>query len=269
MTAPAALSSAERAGAPSLRALLRLGGLAGWTGLAAGVWAAGSLLGGRWRWTLHCRSLWARGSLRILKVRYRMRGAFPRGGFLLAANHLSYLDVLLLSATAPVRFVAKREVREWPVWGPLAAWTGTLFIDRERPRDARRVADRLSESLMRGEAAVIFAEGTSSPGDEVLPYRPALFAAAIASGRPVVPARIRYRVPARPGAERDEVCWWGEMEFGPHLLGLAALPAIDATLSIGAELPPGEDRQDLARRAHRATTELLPLYLREDGSRAE
>ena len=265
MTAPAAPFSAERTDAPSVRALLRLGGLAAWTGGAAFVWATGSLLGGRWKWTVRCRALWARVSLRILGVRSSVHGTCPETGYLLVANHLSYLDVLVLSATLPVRFVAKREVRGWPVWGPLAAWTGTIFIDRDRPRDARRVADRLSAALTAGEAAVIFAEGTSSSGDDVLPYRPALFAAAIESGSSVVPARMRYRVPDRPGAEREEVCWWGEMEFGPHLLGLARLPRIEAQLTLGAPLPPGDDRRDLAVRAHRATTDLLQSYLREDG----
>ncbi len=265
MTAPAAPFSAERTAAPSLRALLRLGGLAAWTGCAALVWGTGSIIGGRWRWTLRCRALWARASLRILGVRATVHGTCPGSGYLLATNHLSYLDVLLLSATLPVRFVAKQEVRGWPVWGPLAAWTGTLFIDRERPRDARRVADRLAAVLSAGQAAVIFAEGTSSPGDDVRPYRPALFAAAIQSGCRVVPARMQYLVPDRPGAEREMVCWWGEMEFGPHLFGLAELPRIDAHLTIGAPLLPGDDRRELARRAHRATTDLLHLHPREDG----
>ena len=265
MTAPAAPFSAERTAPLSVRAVLRLGGLAAWTAFAALVWGIGSMLGGRWRWTVRCRGLWARASLRILGVRSRVLGTCPAGGFLLAANHLSYLDVLLLSANVPVRFVAKREVRGWPVWGPLAAWTGTLFIDRDRPRDARRVADELSASLAKGEAAVIFAEGTSSPGEDVLPYRPALFAAAIESRCSVVPARVQYLVPDRPGAERAEVCWWGDMDFGPHLLGLAALQRIDAHLTIGAPLPPGNDRSELALRAHRATTDLLQSPFSEDG----
>lgn len=257
MTAPAALSSADAAttGALTPRALLRLAALGAWTAACASVWALGAWAGG-WRWTTACRRRWAQGGLRLLGVRRRVTGAVPPGGFLLVSNHLSYLDVLVLSAELPVRFVAKREVATWPVWGPLARWTGTLFIDRAHPRDARRVADAVGAALARGESVAIFPEGTSSPGDEVLPFRSALFEGTVAAGTNTVPAALSYRVAAQAPTARTSVCWWGEMEFLPHLVALAGLDAIDAALVLGPPLVPETERRTLADRAHAAVAAL-------------
>ena len=257
MTARAAPSSAEAgAAAPSLRALLRLSAVGAWTLLWAAAWGVGRAAGGGDPWTARCRRRWARGLLRFLGVRYRVLGAVPDGAYLLATNHLGYLDILLLAAALPARFVAKREVRQWPVWGPLAAWTGTLFIDRERPRDARRVAGAVEGALRAGIPVALFAEGTSSPGDDVLPFRPALFEGAVTSGAPVVPASLTYRVPDDPAAARTNVCWWGDMTFAPHLVALAGVRRIEATLALGRAIPAGTDRRTLAAAAHAATTRL-------------
>ena len=251
---------------PSATAILRLAGLGAWTLLWAGLFGAGGLLGGGTGWTVRCRRHWSRGLLRILGVRVSVVGRRPAPPYLLAANHLGYLDVLVLAAELPVRFVAKSEVRRWPVWGPLAAWTGTLFLDRERARDAHRVATEVGGTLAAGGAVSIFAEGTSSPGDAVLDFRPALFEGAVASGAPVVPAALCYRIPADPGAARDKVCWWGEMEFLPHLLALADLPPIEATLAIGAPLAADENRRAVARAAWNAAQQLHRRITQEEGS---
>lgn len=250
---------------PSLTATLRLAGLGAWTLFWAALFGAGRVLGGGTAWTFWCRRRWSRGLLRVLGVRVAVVGRRPASPYLLAANHLGYLDVLVLAAELPVRFVAKSEVRRWPVWGPLAAWTGTLFLDRERPRDAHRVATAVERTLASGEAVSIFAEGTSSPGDAVLPYRPALFEGAVASGTPVVPAALSYRVPGDPGAERTKVCWWGEMEFAPHLLALAELPPIHATLAIGDPLPVAQDRKAVALAARDATEALHRTITQKEG----
>lgn len=250
---------------PSLTAILRLAGLGAWTLLWAMLFGAGRLIGGGTGWTMGCRRRWSRGLLRILGVRVSVVGRLPAPPYLLAANHLGYLDVLVLAAELPVRFVAKSEVRRWPVWGPLAAWTGTLFLDRERARDAHRVATAVEGTLAAGEAVSIFAEGTSSPGEVVLPYRPALFEGAVASGAPVIPAALSYRIPADPGAVREKVCWWGEMEFAPHLLALAELPPIEATLALGTPLAAERDRKAVALAARDATDALHRTITQKEG----
>ncbi|HVX88581.1 MAG TPA: lysophospholipid acyltransferase family protein [Gemmatimonadales bacterium] len=265
MTARAAPSSAERLRLPSAAAALRLAGLAAWTALWTAIFGVGRLAGGGMGWTTGCRRRWSRGLLRILGVRVSVVGPLPEPPYLLAANHLGYLDVLVLAAVLPVRFVAKSEVRRWPVWGPLAAWTGTLFLDRARPRDAHRVASAVERALAEGGAVLIFAEGTSSPGDTVLPYRPALFEGAIASGAPVVPAALGYRIPEEPALVRERVCWWGEMEFAPHLLGLAALPPIHGTLALGTPLSRGDDRKVVAVAARDATAALQRTIIQKEG----
>ena len=265
MTARAAPSSAEGAATPSITAALRLAGLGAWTALWAAIFGAGRLVGGRTAWTVGCRRWWSRGLLRILRIRVSVLGPLPEPPYLLAANHLGYLDVLVLASALPVRFVAKSEVRRWPVWGPLAAWTGTLFLDRERARDAHRVASAVGGALADGEAVSIFAEGTSSPGDAVLPFRPALFEGAVTSRVPVLPAALGYRIPADPTLVRERGCWWGEMEFAPHLLALAALPPICATLALGELLSPGGDRKLVAAAAQDATAELYRTIIRKEG----
>ena len=250
---------------PSRTAILRLAALGAWTLLWAVLFGTGRLLGGATAWTFGCRRQWARGLLRILDVRVSVVGRPPASPYLLAANHLGYLDVLVLAAKLPVRFVAKSEVRHWPVWGPLAAWTGTLFLDRERARDAHRMATAVAGTLAGGEAVSIFAEGTSSPGEGVLPYRPALFEGAVATGAPVVPAALNYRIPDAPAAVRDKVCWWGEMEFAPHLVALAGLPPIHATLAIGTPISTGRDRKRVALAARDATEALQRTITQREG----
>ncbi len=154
----------------------------------------------------------------------------------------------------PSRFVAKREVRSWPVVGLLAASVGTIFIDRTLKRDAVRVLDALAGAIADGDGVVVFAEATSSPGEAVLPFRPALLEWAARTGHPVHHASLGYRTPAPSVPAHLSVCWWGDMTFGRHLVALCRLPGIEATLRFG-EAPIAErNRKQLADRLHQAVS---------------
>lgn len=275
MSAPTAASSADvpagaAAGAPAPgRALLRQSGLALWTAVCFGAVAAGWTVAGvaPAAWRAHRRRVlrrWARGAAWLLGMRVEVSGIPPEPPFLLVANHLSYVDVILLGGHAPGLFVAKREVRGWPVWGLLAAAIDTIFVDRENRRDTVRVAEQIGAAIARGEGVVLFAEGTSTPGDGVLPLRPALLEAAAREGWPVRYASLSYRVPDGEPPAHLSVCWWGTMEFGPHFAALCGLPAFTGTLAFGPDAILERNRKVLAQKLHQAIErQFTPVVTRE------
>jgi 1-acyl-sn-glycerol-3-phosphate acyltransferase len=248
------------------RALLRLLSLFLWLGSGTVVTALGTLLlrpvpavAGRWRRRMF--RILSGGTAWILGVRIQVIGPLPSAPYLLVSNHLSYLDIIVFSAVLPARFVAKREVRGWPLIGPLSWLLGTIFIDREQKRDALRVLDQLDGALRRADGALVFPEATSSDGAGVLPFRPALLEWAAARSFPVHAAAVSYQ--ARPDAPPVEqsVCWWGDMPFGPHFLGLARLDRVDATIRFLAEPITDSDRKRLAARLHAAVSATFtPTY---------
>jgi lyso-ornithine lipid O-acyltransferase len=192
----------------------------------------------------------ARG-LRVLHVRVSARGRPPTAGAFWASNHLGYLDILVLAAQAPVVFVAKREVRGWPIFGTLAALAGTLFIDRARSRAVAEVGTAVARTLATGRSVAVFLEGTSSAGNEVLPFRPSLLAPLASAGGLAAPVAVGYALPAGYDPAR-QVCWWGDMTLTPHLGRLLTLPQIEARVAWAEPLAvaPGEDRKALSATLH-------------------
>jgi len=257
-------SSAEHPAAGRLLAGARLGALLTSGLIWGGGWVIGSIL--LWparrqvrRWIF---GSWARIVTRVLGVRIRAEGAAPPRPFFLVSNHLSYLDVVVYAALGPARFVAKREVRDWPGVGFLAWAMATIFVDRRSGRDARRALDALAGAVAEGDGVILFAEATSTAGREVRPFRPALLEWAAQAAYPVHFASLSYRTPPHgPGADQA-VCWWGDMTFGPHLLELCRLPWIEATVRFGGEPIEDTDRKRLAERLHRAVSaHLIPVAM--------
>lgn len=203
------------------------------------------------------RAMWLHRASRKLLTRWRIefssRGKFPNSG-MVVANHLSYLDILLFSAVAPCVFIAKREVRSWPVFGPLAKAAGTIFVDRENIRDTVHVIRQVQEALQHGVAIVLFPEGTSSGGASVLRFRSSLFEAAIRSRAPITPAYVSYRWPH--GIVWREICYWGDMNFAAHLLKLLAKEGIAGKIHLGNALESPSDRKAAANASHQAVVQL-------------
>lgn len=136
---------------------------------------------------------WAQRMLRILGIPLHVRGEVPvRGPVLLVANHLSWLDILVLHAARHCRFVSKADVKHWPLIGTLATGGGTLYIEREKRRDAMRVVHHMAESLKAGGIVAVFPEGTTGDGSALLPFHANLIQAAISAGAPVQPVALRY-----------------------------------------------------------------------------
>lgn len=135
---------------------------------------------------------WSLRVLRACGVALEVDGAIAEGSCLLAINHVSWLDIMALNAAEPTRFVAKSDVDRWPVLGGLARDAGTLFIERERPRDAMRVMHDMARCLRDGERVSVFPEGTTSDGSTILPLHANLFQAAVSAAAPVQPVLLRY-----------------------------------------------------------------------------
>lgn len=135
---------------------------------------------------------WSAGLLRAMGVRLDVRGVARPGAKLLVANHVSWLDIQAIAAVEPARFVSKIEVKHWPVFGRLADASGTLYLERERPRDALRVMHQMAQALQEGDALAVFPEATTGDGVELLPFHANLLQAAIATETPVQPVALRY-----------------------------------------------------------------------------
>ena len=141
---------------------------------------------------------WSARLLRRAGLSLRVHGQPRPGGALLVANHVSWLDIAALHAACPqARFVSKADVKRWPLLGWLIAGAGTLFIERERKRDAMRMVHEMAAALQRGETVAVFPEGTTGAGPAVLPFHANLLQAAIAVAAPIQPVALRYSEPGQ------------------------------------------------------------------------
>jgi lyso-ornithine lipid O-acyltransferase len=159
-------------------------------------------------------------------VQVEGRGTRPAQG-LIVSNHLSYLDIPVFASATPCIFVAKREVRRWPVFGFFARCGGTIFIDRQSRASAEEVRQQMTEVLRQGVAVVLFPEGSSTDGSTLQRFHPSLLESAISLRNAIVPAAVAYRV---AGAEERDVCYYGDLHFGPHLLQLLGRRGIAAEI---------------------------------------
>lgn len=136
---------------------------------------------------------WALAMLARLAIKLVVIGEPPaQGPLLLAANHISWLDIVVMHAARHCRFVSKADVQRWPLIGTLATGAGTLFIERASRRDAMRVVHHMAERLRAGDVLAVFPEGTTSDGVSLLPFHANLFQAAIAADVPVLPVALRF-----------------------------------------------------------------------------
>jgi len=195
------------------------------------------------RTTAHLTSVWAASMLWVTGISVRTDSAAPVAeGTLLAANHQSYLDIIIIASVLPTLFVAKSDVRQWPLLGWLAALGGTLFIDRAALRGAVAANERIEQCLLHGVNVQFFPEGTSSNGSGILPFRPFLFQSAMNVGRPVQPVTINYcSVDDAPvdAANRDILCWYGDMTFPDHFMRLLSIHRAVVSVTIHPPVPHG------------------------------
>jgi 1-acyl-sn-glycerol-3-phosphate acyltransferase len=188
--------------------------------------------------------------LAAIGIRYRVEGQLPAGATLIVANHLSYLDIAICSAAVPSAFVAKHEIAAWSGFGRLARLGGTIFVDRISRISAWQVADRMGHRLAETVPVLLFPEGTSTDGSEVIRFHPTLFEPAIEGELMVTPAAIFYE-PHEAGTHERDLCWYGDESFFPHLLCVLGIRGFTAVVRFGVpEIYP--DRRTAAWRTHDA-----------------
>ena len=209
-------------------------------------------------WTLHYRfgsmavaqqqmavQLWAQGVLRIMGIGLQVHGRAHPGPVLLVANHISWLDIVVMLAAHYCRFVAKSELKAWPLIGPLATAAGTLYIERSSSRDALRVVHHMAERLQAGDVLAVFPEGTTGDGVAVLPFHANLLQAAIAAQAPAQAVGLRF------------VNAWGQPSFAPCYIGddtfvgsvwrtLCARGLVVHVAFAAADMSQGRNRRDWA-----------------------
>jgi lyso-ornithine lipid O-acyltransferase len=193
-----------------------------------------------------CR-LWGRVMCAILSVTREVEGPVPRGGaFLVASNHVSYLDVLVLASLYPSLFLAKREIASWPVFGWIARGAGTLFIDREQAKDLVRAGREMSDRLKLGLPLTIFPEGRSSSGVTILPFQPSMLEAAARAGVPCWAASITYETPGAKLPPSRTICWYDSESLLTHFPRMVGLKRVVARVRFAEAPVLSDDRKALA-----------------------
>lgn len=213
---------------------------------------------------------------RLLGIRLHIEGRIAEGvPVLLVSNHVSWLDIPVLSAVAPVSFVAKKEVGTWPLISSLARLQRSVFIDRTRRTTVGQTTSEITDRLSSGDAIVLFAEGTSSDGNRVLPFKTPLFAAVkpspnkaqTAPGACVQTLAIAYThlhgVPLGR-FDRSLIGWYGDMEMASHAWALLKAGPLDVKIRIGPPVPLSDfaDRKELARYSEGEVRQAVACLLR-------
>ncbi|HEY8336959.1 MAG TPA: lysophospholipid acyltransferase family protein [Tardiphaga sp.] len=194
---------------------------------------------------------------------------------LILSNHVSWLDICVITALAPVVFIAKSEVARWPVFGWLARLQRTIFIDRQARHKTGAATREIGDRLLGGDAVVLFAEGTSSDGIRILPFRSALVGAvhhALGTSthhkaitvQPMSLAYVGFDGLPVGRALRERVAWYGDADLIPHFIGVLASGAIDITVSWGDAVAYDmtADRKQIARDAEQAVRRMTTAALR-------
>jgi 1-acyl-sn-glycerol-3-phosphate acyltransferase len=201
------------------------------------------------------KARWSRQLLEVLGVRLQATGT-PLAGGLFVANHISWLDIFAINALAPTTFLSKDDVRRWPVIGWLAARVGTLFLERGSRSAAQRAREHLLDELRRGSRVGVFPEGTTSFGDQVLPFHGALFQSAIDAAVPVAPMLLRYT--DDQGRPSTATAYVGDTSLWQCFRSIVTASGLTAHVTflptIGTD---GVDRRHLAHHSHQVISHAL------------
>lgn len=203
---------------------------------------------------------WCRRIVRVMGFQCVVEGVIPCGGAVVS-NHLSYLDILMYSAAQPFVMVAKSEVRGWPLMGWLTWQAGTVYVERGGgSKTYPAVNAAMAEAYRSGLPVLFFPEGTTTDGDEVLPFRRGLFHSVLNECVPLRVAALRYSLGEyavnATASVAEDVCWWGDMAFMPHLFHLLGLKGLLARMNFGDEILAREDRFVLSETAREQVAEI-------------
>ncbi|SAL07286.1 phospholipid/glycerol acyltransferase [Caballeronia calidae] len=176
-------------------------------------------------------------------------------GVLVVGNHISWIDIYVINAWRPTPFVSKAEIRKWPVVGWLAHQLDTVFVQREKRSDAKRIMHELAERLLAGEMMCVFPEGTTTDGRSLLPFHANLFQAAVSASCPVQPICLMYE--DAQGRQSTAPAYIGDMSLNDSLDALLRAGKVTAHLYVCDPLAPGADRRLLASEAQASVSAAL------------
>jgi 1-acyl-sn-glycerol-3-phosphate acyltransferase len=226
-------------------------------------------------WRNRLPRYWHKFALRMIGVRVHVHGEPERRRpLMVAANHASWLDILVLASITDATFVAKSEVRDWPIFGTLAKLQRSIFIKREERRQTREQADEMASRLNAGETVVLFPEGTTTSGNRLGEIKSSLFAAASSAAhfapdgvvhvQPVAIAYTRIHGMAMGHYHRPVAAWPGDVPLVPHLLGILKTGAIDVEVRFGetADVTPATSRKHVSAFVRDQLRDMLEKSLR-------
>jgi 1-acyl-sn-glycerol-3-phosphate acyltransferase len=206
------------------------------------VWIGVLALPNRWKIISRLMRSFALLLRSILNIKVNMvgdDGQLERGGYVIISNHVSYVDGIILGSIFPVVFVSKREVKSWPIVGQWNTLCGTVFINRQKKELVADLVNELSAKLSQQANILLFPEGTSTNGEQLLPFQTAPLAAPLRNRSIIVPVTLVYtRIDDEPVTARNRDCvyWYGEMDFLTHFWKLLGLRGMEALVRIGPKI---------------------------------
>ena len=212
------------------------------------LWLAGNPFAsdkGRWRRFIY--DTWARAFARLLRVRLNVVGTPPKPPFFLVANHMGYVDIPTIRNVVEGVFVAKSEISGWPVVGGIIRDMGNIFINRQNRRDIPRAGSEVTEKVESGEGVIVFPEGTSSNGKQVLPFNSSFLEFAAKARIPVHCASVTYKSLDSSLPASISIAWADETPLYKHMHRLFSMRGFEATVSFGESAVESGDRKELAR----------------------
>ena len=205
-------------------------------------------------------AFWSRAAARIVGMHIEVKNGPLHSPCFIVGNHLSYLDIVLLATQLDAVFVAKQEMANWPVFGTLARFVDTIFVDRTHRLGTQRVNRQIQTALEAGQSVILFPEGWVSRGESVMPFHSSLLEPAIQLQMPIHYFTLRYEASADCPPAAEAICWDSETSLYPHLYELMKLPGFHARLTFGPEPLVANNRKELAQKLHDAVSaQFIPM----------
>lgn len=224
-------------------------------GLYGAWWLGALIIPNQQYWRQIIFRTWARWFVRLSNMQIEVIGEPPHSPFFLVCNHLSYTDIPTIRAVVEGIYVAKGEIEGWFAAGKVVRDMGNIYINRQKKRDIPRANSEVLNALERGEGVIIFPEGTSTKGEEVLPFKSSFLEFAATTSFPVHYASISYRTPDDEPPPSYSVCWWDETALAEHLWRFFQLREVTAVINFGEEPINNNNRKELAKELWEAVSE--------------
>ncbi len=200
-------------------------------------------------WASFARNKWGRSIANIIGMRIHIQGTPPTPPFFLVANHLSYIDVWVLFSAAKGTFIAKSDIRDWPIAGFVLSTSGLIFVDRSKRSDVARVNEEITTHLTPTQGIFLFPESTTSNGEGVLPFKSSLFQYPAQEEIPISVATITYSCSNKNVNCSRELCWWDDTPFPKHFWNVLKIKQFDAHVTFSSEKLTSTNRKELAQQS--------------------